>query len=164
MRSALALGDAYVGAAIMPPSSAGARQLSRSEICATAVPWDCAFGWVPLLGAPWALSTRCREAYEVEKACNAGAYNPNLVPGSGAGAAPVIAAQPGVNYNDPKVLQEIAEGQKRNDLTAWLASISSNLRLMGGDGSKPEAEEPGMNFMILMALAIVIGGALLAKR
>lgn len=32
------------------------------------VPLDCKLGWIPLLGAPWAFSQRCREAYDLREA------------------------------------------------------------------------------------------------
>lgn len=146
------------------PDVFGSKPLTRAEICAAGVPWWCAAGWVPLLGAPVALSTQCREAYDLERACNAGAFNPNLIPGSGAGKAPPIAAQPGVNYNDAAVLATIAEQQKKSDLTAWLQSVASNMRLMGGDGSQPGDAAPELNFIIVIALGIVIGGAVFLRR
>lgn len=61
--------------------------------CSAAVPWDCSFGWVPLIGAPIAFSTRCREAYDLKKACESGYYPepsrpaaPTVPPGGYTGA------------------------------------------------------------------------------
>ena len=149
------------------PTLGPAKSLTRQEKCETAIPFECTKLGSVLTFWDWRPSTaqKCAVAEDLYKGCIAGAWNPNLVPGSGAGKAPPLAAQPGVNYNDPKVLQAIAEEQKKNDMSAWLASIAANMRLMSGDGSKPDdPKEPGLNFMILAALAIVIGGALLAKR
>jgi hypothetical protein len=49
------------------------------------VPLDCHLGWVPILGAYWAFSTRCREAYDLQEAKDAGYYRDPALP-----AAPVV--------------------------------------------------------------------------
>lgn len=129
--------------------------------CAAAVPWDCAFGWIPLIGAPVAFSQRCREAYDLEKACNAGGFGgkrPNVLPGSGAGSAPDLAANPGVQYSDPNVLRTIQEQQAANDKVKWFQTIDANRRLIEGAADPSKDAEPEAGWVLFLALGVVVLG------
>jgi len=139
--------NALGNAMFMPPEKAYAEyqagQLSLNDYCALGVPLECKLGWIPLLGLPWFLSQRCREADDLQKACNAGGFNRNILAGSGAGPAPPLAAQPGVNYNDPAVLAAIAEGQRRSDAEEWQRTIDANRRLMSGAAGDDDPPDDG---------------------
>ncbi|MBK7927078.1 MAG: hypothetical protein IPJ98_06125 [Bryobacterales bacterium] len=107
------------------------------------------------------------EAYDLERACNAGGFNRNIPSGSGAGNAPDSAAQPGLNYNDPTVLQSIYEEQLRNDKTKWNETIKAIMKTISGApraGDDPNPKEPGLNWIVVLALVIFVGGVLLAKK
>lgn len=130
-----------------------------SEYCGKAVPWYCAAGWIPLIGAPIAYSQQCREAYDLERACNAGGFPRNIPSGSGAGKAPDSAAQPGVNYNDPAVLQSIYEEQLRNNKTTWDDTIKAIMKTISGApraGDDLNPKEPGPNWTLWVLVGVLV--------
>lgn len=118
--------------------------------CAANVPWWCAGGWVPILGAPIALSTRCREAYDLEKACRAGIYKEPL-PGPGAGPAPAGATStdPRV-YNDPALLEQ----QRQSDWANWQEWLEAQRQWMSAP--KPEEETNWLPWLLAAAAVLVV--------
>lgn len=145
------------------PSTSG-RALTSEEYCAQAVPWNCKWYGFPGLTDLLASGGKrpCAEAWDLYDACVAGGFNRNIPSGSGAGKAPEKAAQPGLNYNDPTVLQSIYEEQLRNDKTKWDETIKAIMQTMSGDGS---GDRPaGLNWIVLLALVIVVGGLMWAKK
>lgn len=135
-----------------------------NEYCLKAVPWNCKWFGFPGLTDLLASGGKrpCAEAWDLYDACVAGGFNRNIPAGSGAGKAPDQAAQRGVNYNDPKVLQSIYEKQLQNDKTKWDETIKAIMKTMSGDGS---GDRPiGLNWIVLLALVIVVGGLIWAKK
>lgn len=137
--------------------------MTRQEMCDAAVPWYCSRWGFPALTDILSGGRPCAEAWDLYDACIAGAYNPNLAPGSGAGKAPDIAADPNVNYNDPAVQDAIRRGQNANDAAAWAAIIEANRRLLSGDGSDPDNPPAQINWIVLGALGLVVVGAVVLK-
>jgi hypothetical protein len=152
---------------VVPNVNTSSRQLTTKEYCAKAVPWYCAPGWIPIIGAPIAFSERCREAYDLERACNAGGFNRHIPAGSGAGKAPDLAAKPGVNYNDPAVLRDIYEEQLRNDQAGWTRRIEEIGKTMSGAPRADDDDDPKdkpLNWIFIAALVIFVVGVILAKK
>jgi hypothetical protein len=137
-------------------------QPSPKDYCSQAVPWHCAFGWVPILGAPVAFSQECREAYDLERACMAGGF-PRPVAGPGAGPAPPLAAKPGVDYDDPAILREIERQQREADKVRWFQTVEANRNIIDyAPGNEPP--EPREGLVLLAALAIVVLGLFIGAR
>lgn len=123
--------------------------------CEAAVPWYCAAGWIPLIGAPIAFSQTCREAYDLERACMAGGY-PNPLPGPGAGPAPDVAV------TDPTNVEEIRRQQEANDRARYEAWIEANRNILEGAPERPESDFCGERLIPGVSNCILYAGAALA--
>lgn len=140
---------------VAPPST-------LTDYCATGLPWECTWwGSIATFWDPTQVQ-KCREADDLVRACNAGSFNRNIRSGSGAGPAPSTAAQPGVNYNDPAVLDRIRREQAASDKVTWFQTIDAIRGAMGGDGNpQDQTEFPWLAVLLFVAL---FAGLVLIKK
>lgn len=125
------------------------------------MPWNCRWYGFPALTDALAPGGKrpCAEAWDLYDACMGGGFA-DPIAGSGAGPAPDVAARPGVNYNDPRILDQIKFDQSASDAAKWLETINANRGIMTGAPSN----EGGLNLIWILAAVLVIAGVVMFKR
>ena len=109
------------------------------------LPGDCWLGWVPILGAPWAFSERCREAYDLRAA---GLPDPPRT------SAPVVPAggYEGAVY-DPRAVDEVIDRTASLDRSSFQRFFDSL-----------PSREPERNGLVIVAAGLALLGLYVVLR